>query len=358
MKNGLGSSTLQGNKSPNNKNVPGGSNSPQETVTAPIVCSTDADTLSTEEIQTSTVQSTPTGNSSQVKYVSILEPNISAKLPSKANNVQTTNSSSLPVQVQNKLDVGKIMQLNPVKVNLDSSLASCQGQGTMHGGVSDGHSAGENSQTTDDAVKIIPQVEMKQLKDTSVIDQTPVIQGGTRNEYRCDLCSASFNRYGNYTRHRMIHTVNTKDDYRYKCQECGRLFLQRCDMKRHMLIHTNEQPFRCNECGRGYIRRSDLVVHMRFHKKEKTFKCVYCSKNFYQSGDLNRHMRNIHLQTSMLTCGHCSRQFVKEATLIRHMQTRHRDIIIRTLKTKTTTSNTENDQEEDSYMLKPRLLVK
>ncbi|XP_060076598.1 zinc finger protein 510-like [Ylistrum balloti] len=335
-KNGVLPSTSCRNKSLNQV-IPGVLNSQQgtSTVKTSLVCSGTDSTSSAEKSRIPTVQPNSTVNSSQVKYVSILEPNISSKLPGKANSVQTAVSTSLPVQVQNKSDVDKIMQMNPIKLNLASSLTTCQSTSQDHADPS--HTVGQTSQTSE--------MEQEPMKDVTVIDQTTTLQGSTRHEYRCDLCSASFNRYGNYTRHRMIHTVNTKDDYRYKCQECGRLFLQRCDMKRHMLIHTNEQPFRCNECGRGYIRRSDLVVHMRFHKKEKTFKCVYCSKNFYQSGDLNRHMRNIHLQTSMLTCGHCSRQFVKEATLIRHMQTRHRDIIIKTLKTKTTTSNAENEQE-------------
>ncbi|XP_069140676.1 uncharacterized protein [Argopecten irradians] len=346
-KSGLGTSTSLGNKPLDHKNVSGDANTQPCTAKAPIVCPTSSDHAS-EFSPTTPVQNSSSGDSSQVKYVSILEPNISSKLRGKTNNVQTTSLTSVPMQVQNKLDVSKVMQLNPIKVNLGSSFTSSQGQDTSKSFTS--VPVAQNSQNIEEAVKVIPHVELEQLKETSNLDEsTPVVaQGGTRHEYRCDLCSASFNRYGNYTRHRMIHTVNTKDDYRYKCQECGRLFLQRCDMKRHMLIHTNEQPFRCNECGRGYIRRSDLVVHMRFHKKEKTFKCVYCSKNFYQSGDLNRHMRNIHLQTSMLTCGHCSRQFVKEATLIRHMQTRHRDIIIRTLKTSVTTPNSENDQDDSS----------
>lgn len=152
--------------------------------------------------------------------------------------------------------------------------------------------------------------------------------------YKCDLCSASFSRVGNYTRHRMIHTVNTQDNYRYKCSECGRLFLQRCDMKRHMLIHTKQEPHRCTVCDKGYIRKSDLVVHMRFHSKERAYKCNHCEKQFFQSGDLNRHVRNVHLLAPLLKCGHCNRQFVKESTLIRHMQTTHKDIIIKSLRDK------------------------
>ncbi|XP_064600444.1 zinc finger protein 236-like [Liolophura sinensis] len=169
--------------------------------------------------------------------------------------------------------------------------------------------------------------------------------------FRCDLCSATFNRLGNYSRHRMIHTVHVKDDYRYKCEHCERMFLQKCDLKRHQLIHTKEEPYKCSVCSKGYIRQSDLRVHMRFHNREKVFKCSYCPKNFYQSGDLNRHVRSVHLQTKMLTCGHCDQPYgyAKEATLIRHMQTKHKDIIRQSLKQKLGASmdsdNTESAKE-------------
>ncbi|KAL3863041.1 hypothetical protein ACJMK2_004823 [Sinanodonta woodiana] len=149
-------------------------------------------------------------------------------------------------------------------------------------------------------------------------------QGGKR--FRCDLCTASFSRLGNFTRHRMIH--NIRDEYRFKCPECGRKFLQKCDMSRHQLIHSKQEPYKCPECGKGYIRRSDLEVHCRFHKQERVFKCPHCVKSFYQSGDVSRHIRLIHKRTSQLTCGHCSRNYANESTLIRHVQSKHQDIIM------------------------------
>ncbi|XP_070539638.1 uncharacterized protein [Ptychodera flava] len=145
--------------------------------------------------------------------------------------------------------------------------------------------------------------------------------------FKCDLCSATFNRMGNYTRHRLIHTVNTNDDHRYKCEFCDRKFLQKCDLKRHQHIHDGTQPFRCDLCDKGFIRKSDLRVHKRFHTKEKPYVCPQCPKSFSQSGDLNRHVRSLHSNPESLKCGHCKKTYVKEATLIRHMQTAHQDIL-------------------------------
>lgn len=149
--------------------------------------------------------------------------------------------------------------------------------------------------------------------------------------FMCDLCDKTFNRPGNYKRHRMIHIVNTEENQRYKCEVCNRPFLQRCDLKRHMQVHSGKEPFRCEVCDKGYIRRSDLVVHMRFHNKERLFKCDSCDKMFHQSGDLRRHVRLVHAKTKVLLCRHCPSRYTTETTFLRHMQTAHRDIILKSL---------------------------
>ncbi|XP_013786621.2 zinc finger protein 252-like isoform X2 [Limulus polyphemus] len=170
------------------------------------------------------------------------------------------------------------------------------------------------------------------LKSTSINDDTSV---GSERPFQCELCSASFSRMGNYTRHKKIHAVPTKKDHRFHCSVCEKSFIQKCDLTRHMHIHSGTEPHRCSQCGKGYIRHSDLVTHQRFHNKEKPFICSHCHKGFSQRGDLNRHLRSIHLQTKPLTCGHCNRKFVKEATLIRHMQITHRCLILESIKDRT-----------------------
>ncbi|XP_022710559.1 zinc finger protein 16-like [Varroa jacobsoni] len=147
--------------------------------------------------------------------------------------------------------------------------------------------------------------------------------------FQCKLCTATFNRLGNYTRHQKIHTVRSEEDERFHCDECGKSFIQRCDLTRHLHVHAGTEPHRCDICGKGYIRHSDLVTHQRFHNKEKPFLCQHCPKGFSQRGDLNRHLRSIHLQIRPLTCSHCQKKFAKEATLMRHMRTSHRDIVLR-----------------------------
>ncbi|KAL5016396.1 hypothetical protein ScPMuIL_005985 [Solemya velum] len=201
-----------------------------------------------------------------------------------------------------------------------------------------GYSVSDTAETTTCTDKVLPAPvnnftvdDLEHSNISKVKSSRSRLKRDKKEQYNCDLCSAVFNRLGNFTRHRMTHTVSAKDDYRYKCDECGRLFLQRCDMKRHMLIHSKQEPYHCQDCGKGYIRKSDLVVHMRFHKKDRPFKCESCPKSFFQSGDLNRHVRNVHLHSRTVMCGHCNRSYAKEATLIRHMQTMHRTIILQSL---------------------------
>ena len=142
--------------------------------------------------------------------------------------------------------------------------------------------------------------------------------------FRCEHCNSTFTRLGNFTRHKKIHTVPTKDGQRFKCDVCSKSFLQRCDLARHLHIHRGTEPHRCNICGKGYIRHSDLVTHQRFHNKEKPFGCPHCSKGFCQRGDLNRHLRSIHLQMKPILCPCCNRKFAKQETLLRHLNTAHR----------------------------------
>ncbi|GCC33043.1 uncharacterized protein [Chiloscyllium punctatum] len=150
--------------------------------------------------------------------------------------------------------------------------------------------------------------------------------------YKCYLCSLTFNRRGNYVRHKKIHMVNTEEDARYKCPHCDRQFIQHCDLRRHAHIHTGTQPHKCDVCRKGFLRASDLVVHKRFHTKDRPFQCSQCQKSFFQSGDLRRHIRNIHMTNArMLSCGHCRKKYTKEATLLHHIQTVHQDVLLQTL---------------------------
>lgn len=270
------------------------------------------------------------GNSKsrEVKYVSILNPPAPKKVKTESSVVliaktpdKDTEGKEHQTRKSLSASIENMSNSKEIQIEKDAILTECDGQLSHQTG--GGESGGENA----DKMAVLSVVKRDQkCEEVEPEDEDRV--------YKCDLCSASFSRVGNYTRHRMIHTVNTQDNYRYKCSECGRLFLQRCDMKRHMLIHTKQEPHRCTVCDKGYIRKSDLVVHMRFHSKERAYKCNHCEKQFFQSGDLNRHVRNVHLLAPLLKCGHCNRQFVKESTLIRHMQTTHKDIIIKSLRDK------------------------
>ncbi|XP_064483776.1 zinc finger protein Gfi-1b-like isoform X2 [Ornithodoros turicata] len=174
----------------------------------------------------------------------------------------------------------------------------------------------------------------RQQPSSKAMVEAPVRKSDTpkaSRPFRCEMCSATFNRLGNYTRHQKIHTVRTKEDERFHCDECGKSFIQRCDLTRHLHVHAGTEPHRCSLCGKGYIRHSDLVTHQRFHNKEKPFGCPHCAKGFSQRGDLNRHLRSIHLQVKPLMCGHCHKKFAKEATLIRHMRTSHREMLLQSV---------------------------
>ncbi|XP_078311845.1 uncharacterized protein LOC144618846 isoform X2 [Crassostrea virginica] len=278
-----------------------------------------------------------TNKSREVKYVSILNPPALKKIKTDS---PTTLIPKVPTQKEGLDVIWGYQDKEYVCLEQQAKNLLTVSKETVSTSISKDSAfvAGNETEKADELVSVESGENSEKVAVLSVVKRDQKFEDGDQEEedrlYKCDLCSASFSRVGNYTRHRMIHTVNTQDNYRYKCTECGRLFLQRCDMKRHMLIHTKQEPHRCTVCDKGYIRKSDLVVHMRFHSKERAYKCCHCEKQFFQSGDLNRHVRNVHLLAPLLKCGHCNRQFVKESTLIRHMQTTHKDIIIKSLQDK------------------------
>lgn len=195
-------------------------------------------------------------------------------------------------------------------------------------GISKSVNAVKSLIVTDVMWDTIPKIE-KKCDSEYVEDSKPVnevILPDSEKPYKCELCNTTFNRLGNYTRHKKIHTVPTKEDPRFQCEVCDKKFIQRCDLTRHMHVHSGTEPHRCAACGKGYLRHSDLLTHQRFHNREKPFVCPQCTKAFSQKGDLNRHLRSIHLHIKPLTCAHCHKKFAKEATLIRHFQVAHRNI--------------------------------
>ncbi|KAI1288005.1 Zinc finger and BTB domain-containing protein 14 [Halotydeus destructor] len=174
--------------------------------------------------------------------------------------------------------------------------------------------------------------------------------------FKCELCNSTFTRLGNYTRHKKIHSLPSKqqEDQRFRCDICGKSFIQRCDLARHLHIHRGTEPHRCPQCGKGYIRHSDLVTHQRFHNKEKPFACPHCSKGFCQRGDLNRHLRSIHLQLKPILCSYCHKKFAKEETLLRHINATHRDKVNPVI----TTSSSNQIQSQQQQQIQAATAMK
>lgn len=109
------------------------------------------------------------------------------------------------------------------------------------------------------------------IKQGKVNNNTGNRQVDPTQPFRCEHCNSTFTRLGNFTRHKKIHTIPSKDGQRFKCDVCSKSFLQRCDLARHLHIHRGTEPHRCNICGKllpyGYILQEIIKIKTltRFH---------------------------------------------------------------------------------------------
>lgn len=108
--------------------------------------------------------------------------------------------------------------------------------------------------------------------------------------FKCDICSASFIRYGHLQRHLLIHS----DDKPYKCKVCPKSFTQYRNLQTHMYKHTGERPYRCRYCPKGFTQYGTLQAHERTHTGEKPFQCQCCEKAFITSSHLRWHIKTQH----------------------------------------------------------------
>jgi len=144
--------------------------------------------------------------------------------------------------------------------------------------------------------------------------------------HKCDLCSKTFSRKNDLSRHLMLHSGERK----YVCTFCDSKFIGSGDLHKHVRIHTGEKPYKCDfeECGKSFTQKGDLNKHVKIHLKIKDHKCFLCGYSCIQGSDLNNHMLT-HSNSKPFPCELCFKSFRRVNQLSIHMKRFHTSYLIR-----------------------------
>lgn len=141
-------------------------------------------------------------------------------------------------------------------------------------------------------------------------------------EFKCSLCSKTFNLNCRLTQHLKRSHPNEDDKITYVCDVCGKALTSIKSLNDHRRLHTGEKPFACTYCRKPFRSRGLLQGHIRTHTKEKRHKCTICEKSFTQRTTLVVHMRS-HTGERPYKCNFCTSGFITRSLLNTHLKTQH-----------------------------------
>ncbi|XP_046407567.1 zinc finger protein 271-like isoform X1 [Ischnura elegans] len=134
--------------------------------------------------------------------------------------------------------------------------------------------------------------------------------------YSCIVCTLSFPRRKDLTKHKRIHMAETS----YSCNECKKSFVNKSHLVRHLRTHTEGRPYICDVCSYSSSHKHSLVKHMRRHTGERPFSCRICKKSFTRKCTLKTHIR-LHTGEKPYECSICKKSFTDKSSLRSHMRT-------------------------------------
>lgn len=99
-------------------------------------------------------------------------------------------------------------------------------------------------------------------------------------DFKCEICSRTFNNLRLYRLHRRMHTTKVKS---WTCEECNKKYSSKNLLDEHMNMHTGDRPYKCQMCSKDFASKYTLTAHSKIHtERERPYKCNVCSKSFFR----------------------------------------------------------------------------
>lgn len=154
--------------------------------------------------------------------------------------------------------------------------------------------------------------------------QSPRMIDEDMYEYKCHICSETFERMHFLSNHtRIAHQVMPK----VACT-CGRYLATWDSLMSHKRKHTAvEKNFRCDICSDAFKTKVGLSIHVKFkhEKPQRLHECTVCGRKFKDASILKAHKRT-HLpddQKFICECEICGKKMVNKWSLKYHISTIH-----------------------------------
>lgn len=111
-----------------------------------------------------------------------------------------------------------------------------------------------------------------------------------KKENICGVCSKTFKKSNDLTRHLRIH----KNERPFECAICCKKFSLKCTLDRHVETHSDQRNMvTCHICNQKLVSKNGLILHLKIHSGTKDLPCRYedCPMYFRTPGNLNAHMK-------------------------------------------------------------------
>lgn len=139
-------------------------------------------------------------------------------------------------------------------------------------------------------------------------------------KFRCD-CGLAFRFESQLKVHMLTHS-NVKE---FKCKECDKLFKTELYLKYHMSsVHVDVRPFQCSVCSASFKRKHDWSRHVAAHSDNKPWNCEQCAASFSCKRYLDRHAQRVHSDIKPWNCEQCAASFSCKRYLDKHVQRVHK----------------------------------